>query len=74
MSSSVAAPESSRSGSARVAESRSSKTATVVVANFEIGTVRKTASATKARVPSEPMSRCSKSLTGSSKSRKEFRP
>ena len=73
ISSRVAASESKRSGSARVAASMLLNTAMLVVFSFGTGMVRRTASAMNARVPSEPTRRCSKILTCESKSRNALR-
>ena len=73
-SSTVAGPAATISGRAPVAEARSSKTSSAVAACGRTGTVRKVASATKASVPSLPMTRCSRMRTGSSWSTKEFTP
>jgi len=66
MSSIVAKPVSTRAGSAAVASSSVANTSSPVATLVLRGTVRKVASATRARVPSDPTTTCARMSTGSS--------
>ncbi|MCW5185437.1 hypothetical protein B7L06_041020 [Burkholderia cenocepacia] len=66
ISSSVAAFESNSAGSERVAASSVGYSAIVVVLSFGTSTVRSTASAMNASVPSEATRRCMKMSSGES--------
>ena len=70
MSSTAVAPASTSAGTGSVADSMPSKWSQETVVLAGSGTVSKTASAMKPRVPSEPISRRRKISTGSSASRK----
>ena len=70
ISSTAVAPDSTRAGTGSVADSIPSKWSQETVVFEGFGTVSKTASAMKARVPSEPTSRRRKISTGVSPSRK----
>jgi hypothetical protein len=73
ISSTAVAPEATRSPTGAVAASMLGKWTQAVVVNGGTGTVSKTTSAMKARVPSEPTSRRRKISNGSSASRKAQR-
>ncbi len=70
ISSTAVAPEATRSGTGAIAASMLGKWTQAVVVTAGSGTVSKTASATKASVPSEPTRRRRKISSGSSASRK----
>ena len=70
ISSTAVAPASTSSRTGSIAWSMSGKWTQAVVVRAGSGTVSKTASATKARVPSEPTTRRRKISSGSSASRK----
>ena len=70
----VANPASTSAGRAEVAAARVGKSSSPVATCGRTGTVLKVASATKASVPSLPMTRCSRILTGRSWSRKALTP
>ena len=70
ISSTAVAPLSTRSRTGAIASSMPGKWTQAVVVRAGSGTVSKTASATKASVPSEPTTRRRKISSGSSASRK----
>ena len=70
----VANPDATSSGSAPVAPSRSRKTSNPVASCGSVGRVRNVADATKASVPSLPITRCSRMSIARSWSTKELTP
>ena len=74
ISSIAAKPASTRSGKERVASAKEENISNPVAKSAYAETVAKLASAIKARVPSLPITRCSRILAGESKSKNEFMP